>query len=98
MPEIAFDEEFEAGTGRLLSRTERTVSDAEIERRDAPAEMRTRLPILRTWANDAQDAAALTAMTAAQRIARQAVIETRVAALSRLCMRLIWAAGEDDGS
>lgn len=70
---------------------------AELERRDAPGVLRQRLPQLRAWSNDAQDAAALTAMTAAQRIARQAVIETRVAVLSRLCMVLIWRSGEDDG-
>lgn len=97
MPETAEDTVQDAA-GVILQRTFREVSDQEIERRDAPADIRARLPQLRQWSNDAQDAAALTAMTAAQRIARQAVIESRVALLSRLCMRLIWLSGEDDGS
>ena len=95
MPEIAFDEEYEGG--KLIRRTQRTISDAEIERRDMPTHFRTRLPQLRQWATDAQDAAALTTMTAAQRIARQAEVERRVAALARLVAGLIWAAGHDDG-
>ncbi len=96
MPETAKDQIWE--NGQIISETLRIVSDAEIERRDAPNEMRTRLAVLRAWSNDAQDVAALTAMNAAQRIARQAVIETRVAMLSRLVMRLIWQSGLDDGS
>lgn len=95
MPEQAFDDVYENGV--RISRTPRTVSDAEIERRDAPAELRTRLPALRAWAGDAKSAAEITAMTAVERIARQAVIENRVALLSRLVLRLIWHAGEDDG-
>lgn len=95
MPETAFDDVYKNGV--RVSRTERIISDAQIERRDASALLRSRLPNLRAWSNDAQDAAAITAMTAAQRITRQAVIETRVAALSRLMMILIWQSGEDDG-
>lgn len=96
MAETAFDEEYENGV--LKKRTPRTVSDAEIERRDMPALLRARLPVLRVWSNDAQDVAALTAMTAGQRLARQAVIETRVAALAKIALGLIWNAGQDDGS
>lgn len=96
MPEIAFDEIYENGV--LKNRVQRVVSDTEIERRDAPTDIRNRLPVLRNWSNDAQDVAALTAMSAAQRLARQAVIEQRVAMLSRIVMRLIWQSGLDDGS
>lgn len=101
MPEQAFDEEYVSdgkGGTRLVRRTTRTISDTEIERRDAPALLRSRLAVLRTWAGDAKTSAELQAMTAAERLARQAVIEQRVAALSRLCMALIWHLGEDDGS
>lgn len=98
MPETAQDEVYEQGTGRVLTRTPRTVSDAEIERRDMPTFLRTRLPQLRVWSNDAQDVAALTAMTAGQRLARQAVIEARVATLAKIAYGLIWQAGQDDGS
>lgn len=95
MPETAFDQVFVNGV--LQSSAPRIISDQEIERRDAPAELRTRLPALRVWAGDAKSAAEITAMTAVERIARQAVIENRVALLSRLVLRLIWHAGEDDG-
>ena len=94
MPETAYDDKYENGV--RISRTERIVSDAEIERRDAPAQMRQALVVLRQWSNDNQSAAELTALTAAQRLARQAVIETRVATLSRMVMRLVWAIGQDD--
>lgn len=102
MPETAFDEVFAPGDGdpvtRRLSRTQRTISDAEIERREDGAQLRQALPLLRTWAGDAKTAAEITAMTAAERIQRQSVLETRVAALARLHIRLIRKAGEDDGS
>ena len=75
-----------------------TPSAAELERRDAPAQLRQVLPQLRQWGGDALSAAELTALTAAQRIARQATQEQRVAALSRLMMRVIWMVGQDDGS
>lgn len=96
MPETVHDQVWRNGI--LVSDTPRVISDAEIERRDAHQILRQRLPNLRNWSNDAQDTAALTAMTAAQRIQRQAVIEMRVAALSRAVMILIWQAGEDDGN
>lgn len=100
MPENANDQEFRYNpAGNTLSRsTPRIVSDAEIERRDMPQLIRDRLPQLRAWSQDAQDAAALTAMTTAQRIARQAVIEDRVAKMARLLMGLAWQVGQDDGS
>jgi hypothetical protein len=82
----------------LVSSTSRIVSDAEIERRDARNDLRSRLPLLRAWSLDTKSAEELTAMTAAQRLARQAVIENRVALLSRLVFKLIWQIGEDDGS
>lgn len=96
MPETAYDDVYQNGV--RISRTERAVTDQEIERRDAPADLRQRLPALRAWANDAKTVEELTAMTAAQRLARQAVMENRVALLSRLMLKVIWQIGEDDGS
>ena len=52
MPEIAFDEVYENGV--RISRVQRTVSDAEILRRDAPARLRNQYVTLRQWATDAQ--------------------------------------------
>lgn len=96
MPEIAYDDRYENGV--RVSRVERIISDAEIERREAPAQMRLALAALRQWSDDSQSVAQLTALTAGQRLARQAVIENRVATLSRIVMRLVWRNGEDDGS
>lgn len=96
MPETARDQLWHNGV--LVSDTPRVVSDQEIERRDMPTLIRVRLPQLRAWSNDAQDVAALTAMTAAQRLQRQAVIEDRVAKMARLLMGLAWQIGQDDGS
>lgn len=101
MSEVVQDEVYDSdgrGNTTLRTRTSRTVSDAEIERRDMPTFLRSRLPQLRAWSNDAQDVTALTAMTAGQRLARQAVIEARVAALAKIAYGLIWNAGQDDGS
>lgn len=61
MPETAYDEDFDNGV--LKKRIPRTVSDAEIFRRDAPARMRTFYPVARQWAADA--AATYAAATAA---------------------------------
>jgi hypothetical protein len=98
MPEDAFDDRYQNGV--RISRTLRTISDAEIQRRDELNDASTRLaaiaPTLRIWAGDAQDVTTLTAMTAAQRLTRQAVIETRVAALARLCLALARLAGQGD--
>ncbi len=96
MPEHVFDEVYENGV--LKSRKQRTVSDAEIERRDARQDLRDQLAVLKEWAQDRKTAADLQAMNAAQRIERQAEIEQRVARLARLMRKLIWTAGEDDGS
>lgn len=52
MPETAYDEIYENGV--RISRTERTISDAEIERRDAPAVVRQLAQSLDAWADDAQ--------------------------------------------
>lgn len=51
MPEQAFDEEYTNGV--VTKRTPRTVSDAEIHRRDAPTRLRTFYPVARQWAQDA---------------------------------------------
>lgn len=81
MPEQAFDEVFK--NGQLVSRTPRTVSDAEIQRRDAPARLRNAYSALRTWSTDADAyAAAYDTMTAAQRQAAQKQLFTR---FGRLC-------------
>lgn len=93
MTEVAFDEEYTGGV--LVKRVQRIVSAAEIERRDMPGQLKAALTVLATWQDDALDAAALTALTAAQRIARQAVIETRVATLSRIVRRLLIVQGLD---
>ena len=76
--------------------TRRVPSAGELEAGDADSRLPQALPLLRAWANDAQDAAAITGMTAPQRVARQAVIEARVAILSRLCVALIRKAGLND--
>jgi hypothetical protein len=52
MAEIAFDEEYQNGV--LTSRKQRTISDEEIERRDAPIDIRQMASVLLDWANDAQ--------------------------------------------
>lgn len=96
MPETAYDETW--SNGQLISRIERVVSDAEIERRESSQQLRQALTTLRQWGNDNLSPAEITALTAVQRIQRQAVQEQRVAQLSRLVLRLIWRAGEDDGS
>ncbi len=51
MPEQALDQVFQNGV--LVSSTARTISDAEILRRDAPARLRARYAALRQWALDA---------------------------------------------
>jgi hypothetical protein len=96
MPETAYDDHYVDGV--RVSRIERIVSDAEIERRDAGQQLRQALVALRQWGADSLSAAELGALTAAQRLQRQAVQEQRVATLSRIVLRLIWRVGEDDGS
>jgi hypothetical protein len=56
MPETAYDEEYRDGV--LIKRTQRTVSDAEILRRDAPARLRAQYSALRQWSQDAAAVAA----------------------------------------
>lgn len=51
MAEIAQDDVYKDGI--LQSRTPRTVSDAEIQRRDAPTRLRAFYPTARQWASDA---------------------------------------------
>lgn len=76
--------------------TARVPSAAELEAGEAGGRMIGALPLLRAWAGDAKTAAEITAMTAAERIQRQAVMETRVAALARLCVALIRERGVND--
>lgn len=72
------------------------VPDAtELERRDAPGRLRQALALLAAWQDDALSAAELGALTAAQRIARQAQTETRTAALARIVRRLLITQGLD---
>lgn len=69
--------------------TVRVPDAAEIERRDAPGQLRQALALLATWQDDALSAAELGALTTAQRIARQAASEQRVAVLARMIRRLV---------
>lgn len=66
------------------------VPDAgEIERRDAPGQLRQAVTTLAVWQDDALSAAELGALTAAQRIQRQAQSEQRIAALARIVRRVL---------
>lgn len=53
MPATAQDEVYEQGTGRVLTRTPRAVSDAEIQRTDAPIRLRQAYAQLRTFSAQA---------------------------------------------
>lgn len=66
MPEQAYDEEFIDGV--RVRRVVRTVSDAEIARRDAPMRLRAVVATLAQWAADEQaTAAAWPGLTAGQK-------------------------------
>ena len=69
--------------------TPRVPDAAEVERRDAPRQLRQALTLLAAWQDDALTAAELGALTTAQRIARQAASEQRVAVLARMIRRLV---------
>jgi len=73
----------------------RVLDATELERRDAPGRLRQALALLAAWQDDALTAAELGAITAAQRIARQAQTETRTAALARIVRRLLITQGLD---
>ena len=73
----------------------RVLDSAKVERRDAPGPLRQALALLAAWQDDALSAAELGAITAAQRIARQAQTETRTAALARIVRRLLITQGLD---
>jgi hypothetical protein len=73
----------------------RVLDATELERRDAPGRLRQALALLSAWQDDALSAAELGAITAAQRIARQAQTETRTAALARIVRRLLITQGLD---
>lgn len=73
----------------------RVLDSAEVERRRAPGHLRQALALLAAWQDDALSAAELGAITAAQRIARQAQTETRTAALARIVRRLLITQGLD---
>ena len=87
-----------AGPGDSYSNgtfTPRVPGAAELERRDAPGHLRQALALLAAWQDDALSAAELGALSAAQRIARQAQTETRTAALARIVRRLLITQGLD---
>lgn len=85
MPETAYDEIYENGV--RVSRVERTVSDAEIKRRDAPTRLRNGYTVLENWAADARTAAAAeqaasdgwATMTAGQKDTANRQLHTRMA-------------------
>jgi hypothetical protein len=54
MPDTAFDDVFQNGV--RISRTPRTVSDAEIKRNTAPARLQLAYLVLDQWAEDARAA------------------------------------------
>jgi hypothetical protein len=51
MPQTDQDDVYQNGV--LISRTPRTLSDAEIQRRDAPTRLRNQYNVLRQWSIDA---------------------------------------------
>lgn len=69
--------------------TPRVPDAAELERRDAPGQLRQALTLLAQWQDDVMTAAELAALTPAQRIQRQAQSEQRIAGLARMVRRLI---------
>lgn len=69
--------------------TTRMPDAGEIERRDALGQLRLALTTLAAWQDDALSAAELGALTAPQRIARQAQSEQRIATLARALRRLL---------
>jgi len=73
----------------------RVLDANELERREAPDVLRKALSMLAAWQDDTLSAAELGALTAAQRIARQAQTETRTAALARIVRRLLITQGLD---
>lgn len=75
--------------GTITRRTPRVKSDDEIERDAVLDRLQQALPFLAAWSQDAKTAPEITAMTAGERIARQAVIEQRVAALAQALRALI---------
>ena len=83
--ETAFDEEYRDGV--LINRVERTISDAEIKRRDAPLRLRTAYTVLQAWADDARQAATAeqaasdgwATATAGQKDAANRALHTRMA-------------------
>lgn len=80
---------------QLAATGARVLDSAEVERRRAPGHLRQALALLAAWQDDALSAAELGAITAAQRIARQAQTETRTAALARIVRRLLITQGLD---
>ena len=67
----------------------RVLDANELERRDAPDVLRKALVTLAAWQDDVLSAAELGALTAPQRIARQAQSEQRIAVLARALRRLL---------
>lgn len=67
----------------------RVLDANELERREAPDVLRKELSMLAAWQDDTLSAVELGALTAAQRIARQAQSEQRIALLARAVRRML---------
>lgn len=67
----------------------RVLDANELERREAPDVLRKALSMLAAWQDDTLSAVELGALTAAQRIARQAQSEQRIALLARAVRRML---------
>lgn len=67
----------------------RVLDANELERREEPDVLRKALSMLAAWQDDTLSAVELGALTAAQRIARQAQSEQRIALLARAVRRML---------
>lgn len=81
MAETAFDETYKNGV--LVTRTPRTVSDAEIQRRDAPTRLRQSYTALRQWQTDAQTAVA--AWDGQTQVQKNATMKVVIDRFGKLC-------------
>lgn len=86
MPRIDIDEVYVDGVS--VAQTQRVVSDSDIEAEESEGRLRQATVLLRQWAADGRTPADYAAMTAQQRIARQAELDERIAALARIVLAL----------
>jgi hypothetical protein len=94
MAETAFDEVYENGV--LVSRVARVVSDAEIQRRDAPLKLRQSYTALRQWQQDAiTTVAEWDTLTQAQKNTRLKIVIERFGLLSDRLADLLLAQSLD---